>query len=208
VSIGLVAAVVGGRLSYALANLPAFAASPASLVSLNLNLWDMPGGVILGLVGCIVYGLRQKINFWDLLDSLTPSFGVMMIAIGLANLASGSAFGEPARLPWSIFLWGEWRHPTQIYETVGAALILTLVLLRFRLADPVDLPHPGSGRLFLKFVVLSAGLRIFLEMFRGDGSLLFNQFRAAQVVAWMILAIGLYLLGKKSNQKGSNLGKI
>ncbi len=109
VTIGLIAAAIGGRLAYAVENFSAFTASPASLFSLNLSLWDPVGGVLLGLAGSIGYGLRRKMNFSALLDSLTPTLAVTMIAVDLANLASGSAFGEPARLPWSIFLWGEWR---------------------------------------------------------------------------------------------------
>jgi hypothetical protein len=46
-----------------------------------------------------------------MLDALTPGLAVMMIALGLANLASGNAYGEPAQVPWSIFLWGEWQQP-------------------------------------------------------------------------------------------------
>jgi phosphatidylglycerol:prolipoprotein diacylglycerol transferase len=200
VGIGLVTAVVGGRLAYAAENFSAFAASPASLISLNLSLWDLPGGVLLGLASCVVYELRHKLNVWSLLDSLTPSFAVLMIATSLANLASGSAFGEPARLPWSIFLWGEWRHPSQIYETLGAVSVLTWVLRRASRLDLNKRLQLAAGGLFLESVAWSAGWRIFLEMFRGDGSLLWGQFRAAQVVAWIVLAISLFLRGERSVQ--------
>ncbi len=204
VGIGLVTAVVGGRLAYAAENFSAFAASPASLISLNLNLWDLPGGAVLGLAGCIAYGLRHKLNFWSLLDSLTPSFAVLMIAASLANLASGNAFGEPAHLPWSIFLWGEWRHPSQIYETLGAISVLIWLLRRASKLAPNHRGPLANGALFLEFVAWSAAWRIFLEMFRGDGSLLFGQLRAAQVGAWIILALGLFLRGSRSVQTVSS----
>ncbi len=48
----------------------------------------------------------------------------MMLAVPLANLASGDAFGAPSSLPWAIELWGAARHPVQIYEAVAAGLIL------------------------------------------------------------------------------------
>ena len=200
VGIGLVTAVVGGRLAYAAENFSAFAASPVSLISTNVSLWDLPGGVLLGLAGCLAYGLRHKLNFWSLLDSLTPSFAVLMIAASLANLASGSAFGEPAHLPWSIFLWGEWRHPSQVYETLGAVSVLIWVLGRASRLDPNHPLRLAAGGLFLELVIGSAAWRIFLEMFRGNGSLLFDQLRAAQVVAWIIVALGLFLRGKRSGQ--------
>jgi phosphatidylglycerol:prolipoprotein diacylglycerol transferase len=204
VTIGLATAVVGGRLSYAAENFSAFAVSPASLISLNVNLWDLPGGVILGLAGSIGYGLRHKMDFWSLLDSLSPSFAVMMIAFALADLASGSAFGEPVRLPWSIFLWGEWRHPSQVYETLGAVSVLIWVLVRASRLDPNSPLRLAAGALFLEFVAGSAVWRIFLEMFRGDGSLLLGQIRAAQVVAWIILALALFFRGKRMVQNDTS----
>jgi prolipoprotein diacylglyceryltransferase len=122
----------------------------------------------------------------------------MMIAIGLSDLASGNAFGEPAHLPWSIFLWGEWRQPSQVYETLGAIAVLLWVLLSLKRYDSNSASRPTAGILFLEFVAWSAGLRIFLEMFRGDGTLIFGQIRAAQVIAWVILSVCLFLLGKKN----------
>jgi phosphatidylglycerol---prolipoprotein diacylglyceryl transferase len=204
IAITLVMTLLGGRLVYVAANAAAFAASPISLMSLNPSLWDLPGGIVIGLVSGGAYGLRQKIDFWRLLDSLTPSFALFMIALGLAHLASGSAFGAPAWLPWSLYLWGEWRHPSQIYETLAATGVLAWVLLRFRHLASANPPRSASGGLFLEFVAWSAVWRTFLEAFRGDSVLLFGQFREAQVVAWVILAGTLFLMGKKSARQASN----
>ncbi len=198
VTIGLLAMIIGGRLAYAAENFSAFTASPVSLISLNITLWDRPGGIILGLTGSIWYGLRHKLISWPLLDSLTPTCAVTMIAIGLSHLASGNAFGEPARLPWSIFLWGEWRHPSQIYETLGASFILLWVLIRSSKLNQLLPSLPAGGNLFLEFTAWSAGFRIFLEMFRGDSTLILGQFRSAQVSAWIILALCLFLLRNKN----------
>jgi phosphatidylglycerol:prolipoprotein diacylglycerol transferase len=49
VFIALAAGAVGGRMSYALENLSAFIASPLSLVSPNYQLFDLPGGLLIGL---------------------------------------------------------------------------------------------------------------------------------------------------------------
>jgi phosphatidylglycerol---prolipoprotein diacylglyceryl transferase len=198
VTLGLVTAVIGGRLAYAAENWSAFMASPVSLVSLNLSLWDPLGGSLLGLAVCLAYGQRHKIDFWAWLDSLSPSFAVMMIALELANLASGSAFGAPAQLPWSIYLWGAWRHPSQIYETLGASGVLIWVIWRLTRLAPTQLPQPVAGFFFLEFVAWSAALRIFLEAFRGDSILLLDQFREAQIVAWVSLALSLFLRWKRS----------
>lgn len=44
------------------------------------------------------------------------------MSLAVAHLFSGSAFGASARLPWSIYLWNEHRHPTQVYEIVAVLL--------------------------------------------------------------------------------------
>ena len=73
------------------------------------------------------------------------------------------------------------RHPTQIYELFASLIIFALIWFRKSEVSP--------GALFLNFTALTAGARLFLEAFRGDGVLIFGGLRLAQVVAWMALAI-------------------
>jgi phosphatidylglycerol:prolipoprotein diacylglycerol transferase len=110
----------------------------------------------------------------------------MSVAAGLANLAAGSAFGKPTSLPWGILLWGEMRHPAQIYETLAAVALLVL----FWPARQYFLTWK-AGVYFLTFTASSAAVRLFLEAFRGDSFLTDNGFRVAQLLAWAILAISL-----------------
>jgi prolipoprotein diacylglyceryltransferase len=72
-----------------------------------------------------------------------------------------------------------------------ANFILWLLLVR---------PHRrklAPGVLFLQFVTLSAGARLFVEAFRGDSVILFSSIRSAQVAAWIVLALGLFGLYKQ-----------
>jgi len=52
--------------------------------------------------------------------------------------------------------------------------------------------------LFLAFLALAAGSRLFLEAFRGDSALILGGIRAAQLAAWAILAAALAGLDKLS----------
>jgi phosphatidylglycerol---prolipoprotein diacylglyceryl transferase len=133
---------------------------------------------------------------------------VMMIAFGLANLASGNAYGEPARLPWSIFLWGEWRHPAQAYETLGAALILLLKVLPPVSGRIRDDQYTPTGVFFLEFIAWSSAVQLFLGAFHGDGSLIAGQIRALQVEAWFVLAASLMLLRRRKKQERNPTGRI
>ena len=175
--------VLGGRLLYALENLPAFAQSPLSLISLNLDLFDPLSGLIVGAIVGLVYGSRQKLPLGPTLDALTPLFAMLMVGLALSHLAAGTAFGSPTDLPWGIELWNAIRHPTQIYELVAGVLILTLIWFRNGVK--------ASGSDFLSFIAMTAGARLFLEAFRGDSSLVVGGLRLEQVLAWLILLVTL-----------------
>ncbi len=206
VFIGLVAMLIGGRIAFAMANLSAFIKSPGSLISLNPSLWDLPGGVLIGLTVSAGYAYRHNVPFWSLLDALTPGLAVLLIAAGLANLASGNAYGAPAHLPWSIYLWGDWRHPSQVYETLAAALILFLKVL-FPLSRNTRKPESvPAGLFFLEFGAWSAAALVFLGAFRADETLIAGQLRAVQVGAWIILSACLFLLGRRKKQAAAQVG--
>ena len=186
----LIGYLLGGRILFALENLTAFMQNPRSLVSLNLDLFDPLGGLVVAVIVAFVYGQRQKMSLWPTLDALTPLFVVFALGLGLAHLASGSAFGKETALPWGMRLWGVVRHPSQIYEILASLIILGL--LWFQKADT----HPGIH--FLSFVALTSGARLFLEAFRGDSILTFGSLRLVQVIAWVMLMLSLYLLDKKN----------
>ena len=205
VFIGLAAMLFGGRLAYAAENLSAFIKSPVSLISLNPSLWDLAGGLITGLAVSVWYGVRRRVSFWGLLDALTPWFGVMLVVLGLANLASGAAYGEPARLPWSINLWGEWRHPVQAYESLAALFILLFkVLLPLSRRAENEQTRP-AGLFFIEFVAWSSAAFLVLGSFRANALLIAGGVRAVQVGAWIVLAVCLYFWGRIKGRRAASL---
>ncbi|RPI32834.1 MAG: hypothetical protein EHM70_07865 [Chloroflexota bacterium] len=201
VLIAIVTGVIGARLVYALLHFSSYLASPASLLSPNpgtLNLW---GGLTISLAAALAYGRNKRLPFWRTVDSLTPGFAVLGVAIGLSNLASGNAFGLPTNLPWAIELWGVRRHPTQIYETAAAVLILLLVWPGINLVQ-----YRFDGARFLNFIAMSAGARLFLEAFRENSLRLAGGMRAAQVISWVLLAACLWILGSFPNRQIKKVG--
>ena len=176
--------IIGGRLLFALANLSSFKQSPLSLLSINIDLFDQLGALVVTILVGLIYGQRQKLSLWPTLDALTPFLATLAIGLSLSHLAAGTAFGSPTELPWGIELWNATRHPTQIYELIG-----TLIILGWIWFTKSDSP---SGISFLTFAALTAGSRLFLEAFRGDSTLMFGGVRLAQVVAWSVLAAVLF----------------
>jgi len=183
---GLLGILTGARLIYAVQNLNIYLSNPLSLFFLNTSTLNLPEGLIIGVIIAYLFGRHRKLPLRPTLDALAPGLAVFMIAVGVANILSGNAYGSPTHLPWAIYLWGEYRHPTQIYETVAALSILILWKM-------TSTESQGSGIKLLQVVALSASARIFLEAFRGDSSIWPGDFRAAQIISLIILALAIYL---------------
>lgn len=184
--IALVSGVVGSRLVYAGRYPAAFAASPLSLFSLNPGLLDPLGGAAIGLITALIYGNRKKMRLLPTLDALVPLLAVLALAQGVSHLASGNAFGSATDLPWGIQLWGEKRHPSQVYEI----LIAMVILLIFAPGRAVFLRWK-PGTYFFVFVSASSAGYLFLEAFRGDSTLMAGGLRLEQIYVWTVLALSL-----------------
>ena len=191
--VAILSGLIGGRLFFIVRYPEAFIASPRSIVSINLSLFDISGAMLSGLLAALIYIGRKKLPFWQTLDSITPGLAVFAISLTLANLASGNGFGAPTQAPWAIELWGARRHPSQVYESLAAVVILVYVIRQQRL--PRTKP-PGID--FLAFIALTAGARLFLDAYRGDSLLLLNGIRVPQVIAWVVLAASLWLISRRT----------
>lgn len=184
---GLVAGIVGARLAYAARYLSAYLANPFGLFALTPATLYPNAGLVIGVAVAVFFGWRQKLPLRPTLDALAPGLAAFMVALGLAHLSSGDAFGAPARLPWAIYLWDDYRHPSQIYETLAALAI-------FAIAWRQPGGRNGDGLNFLFVVALSAAARVLLEAFRGDSVIWWGGFRAAQVVGLAVLGACLWLM--------------
>jgi phosphatidylglycerol:prolipoprotein diacylglycerol transferase len=195
---GLVAGLIGSRLSYVARYLNNYLADPISILSPNPSTLAPAEGLIVGLLVAAIYVWRQRLPLRSTLDALAPGLAVLAVGLGFAHLASGSAFGAPAELPWTIYLWDDYRHPSQVYEILAALLIFGLVW-RARAVNPF------SGFLFLSWSTLAAGARLFLESFRGDSVAVFAGLRQAQFVALALLLLCLWLMGKWARAGNENI---
>lgn len=191
----LAAGLVCARLAYAARFLAIYAADPLSLLSPNPASLDLWAGLAGAALGGLAYGWRRGLRLWPTLDALAPGLALLAVAVGLAHLASGDAFGAPANLPWSIWLWEAWRHPTQLYELIAAGLVLVV----WRLARGRS-PFDGFG--FLLVLALTAAARLLLEGFRGDSWLVLGGLRGAQLVALALLLAALALLRQRALADG------
>lgn len=182
----LVAGIVGARLGYGLRFVSVYLNDPLGLLSLNPSTLSAPDGLVAGLVVAVIYAQRAGLPLWPTLDALTPGLAVFAVALGLAHLASGDAFGAPTALPWAIELWGARRHPSQVYETLSAGLLLVAVVR-------LDRSRAPSGLLFLTWTGLTSLSRLLLEAFRGDSLIVFGSLRLAQLLSLGVLLVVMFV---------------
>jgi phosphatidylglycerol---prolipoprotein diacylglyceryl transferase len=183
----LVSGVIGARLTYLLRYPEAFIQHPADILSRSPGLLDPFGGITLAVITGYVYALRKGLPLWATLDALTPGLAALAICISLSNLASGDAFGKPTDLPWGIYIWGDYRHPIQIYE-----IILLTLLFGFIITNTKKMVAAKPGTLFLTFLASCSVIYLFVEAFRGDSLLFMETYRTVQLIAWLVLALSLW----------------
>jgi prolipoprotein diacylglyceryl transferase len=191
--IALVVGLVGAKLWYVLRYLEVYLDEPLAMLSLNPGTIAPLEGAVTGLIAAIIYGQRRHMRLWPTLDVLTPGLAGVMVFVGLSNLASGDAFGAATQLPWGIELWGEMRHPSQLYN-VGMGLIVVLAIWRIKQLKA----FPGFA--FLAWLLMAAVVRLFLEAFRGDSLIIFGGFRQGQLLSILLMAISLIALRLRADR--------
>lgn len=189
---GFIGFIIGGRVSYALQNITAFIQSPTSIFSVNIDLFDVFGGIVTFIIITLVIIQRHQLSFWSVTDALTPFFAIIVIALWLSHLAAGTAFGTPTSMPWGIELWNATRHPTQIYAFIASLIIFSLIWF------PKQTRRPGL--VFLTFISLTSASQIFLGMFRADLTLIFNGIKQEQAISFIVLIICFILIELRLKQ--------
>ena len=143
-------------------------------------------GVILAAV---LYRHLKRVNIWKLLD--VCSVGLMLgLAIGRVGcFLAPCCYGIKAELPWAVFQKGALRHPTQIYDMLGA-------LITFAVISRVKYLRTFDGALFLLNIILYSFFRIIVEFFRVGPGIFGVSYN--QILYGGLLLAALVLYYKKS----------
>jgi phosphatidylglycerol:prolipoprotein diacylglycerol transferase len=186
----LLTALLGARLAYVLTHWSAYQGALLSAFSPTPTAFNWPEGLVVGLLVALVYGLRYRLPLSTTLDALAPGLALALALERLGAFLDGRNFGEPTSLPWGVRLWGEVRHPNQMYEMI--ALLLIVALLSWQQSR-----RPYSGHTFALFIALYAGARLFLEAFRADASLISGGLRSTQLIALAVMLGAVWYLYRR-----------
>jgi phosphatidylglycerol:prolipoprotein diacylglycerol transferase len=165
--LGILGAVIGGRLGYCLFYKPEFyGAHPLQIFAVWQGGMSFHGGLIGAIVSQLFFAHTRGKPFWQVMD-----FGAPCVPLGLAcgrigNFINGELWGRPAdpALPWAMVFPQSGtlapRHPSQLYEALLEGLLLfTLLWLYAR-------KPRRMGQVSGAFLIGYGVLRFIVEYFR------------------------------------------
>ncbi|MFW7402575.1 prolipoprotein diacylglyceryl transferase [Vagococcus fluvialis] len=198
--------IVGARLYYVLFELDYYIENPEQILAIRSGGLAIYGGLIAG--GLVVYFFTRHrfISTWKFLDVAAPS---VILAQGIGrwgNFMNHEAYGEvvsrnflellhlPKFIIENMYIDGEYRQPTFLYESVWSVLgFVVLILLRRK---PNFLKE---GEVALVYVIWYSLGRFFIEGMRTDSLWIGDVIRVSQMLSGLLFigAIGLLIYRRK-----------
>jgi phosphatidylglycerol:prolipoprotein diacylglycerol transferase len=165
--LGIVGAVVGGRLGYCLFYKPEFYfAHPLQIFAVWQGGMSFHGGLLGAIVSQLFFAHSHRKPFWQVMDLGAPCVPLGLACGRIGNFINGELWGrlaDPA-LPWAMVFpqsgTGLPRHPSQLYEALLEGLLLfTLLWLYAR-------KPRRAGQVSGAFLIGYGVLRFIVEYFR------------------------------------------
>lgn len=179
-------AIIGARAYYVIFSWDYYKKNPNQILNIRGGGLAIHGAVIAGIIIAIIFCRVKKLSFWTIGDIVAPSL-ILGQAIGRwGNFANQEAHGGPTNLPWGIIVDGVRVHPTFLYESIWNFLVF-LFLMWYRKRAKVE------GEVFLLYIILYSLARGLIEGLRTD-SLMWGEFRVAQLISFATIIVGLALL--------------
>ena len=153
------------------------------------------GGLAFGLLYLFLISvIFKKFDSRSLVLFLPPL--ALSHAVGrLGCFLAGCCFGKVSEVPWAIHMHGDFRHPAQLYESLG------LFLLSFILYKNL-ISNASSTKMINIYFVCYSLIRFLVEFFRGDivRGQYFN-FSTSQIISVIILMLItiINIIKKKNN---------
>ena len=193
--------IIGARLYYVVFNLDYYLKSPIEI----LKIWNgglaIHGGIIFGLLFIIFYSHKYKVRTLKVTDMVVVGL-ILAQAIGRwGNFFNQEAHGpETTRaflegiklIPKFVIdgmnIGGTYYIPTFYYESVSCLIGFIILILARKVFE-----YLRVGQLTGIYLIWYGFFRFIIESMRTD-SLMFNNFKVAQIVSILMILIGLFLM--------------
>ena len=187
--VGIVAAILSARFIFVLQNPDVYASNPADIFSLTATALSLDYGWIGGVMAGYAYLRWRKISLAVCADAFAPGALIASAIVSLGQLLSGDTIGTPTDLPWAISLWGDLRHPVQIY--LALVTLVGAIIVRRLARQPMR-----AGTIALVALAWYSAARVFVDAFRADADLFGGGYRASQVIALAVLLVALWAMSR------------
>ncbi len=192
----IIGGILGARIWFVLSHWENYAPDITQALSLSRSALSTGEGLIVAGLVILIYLYRYKLPIGQFFDALAPGLILALVIIHIGALLGGEGIGLPSDVPWAIEMINTTRHPVQAYFALGCVLVL-LVLFLIR----TYLPWPGFQ--FWVFVLLYGVVRLFLEVFRANPTIVGGGFLAVQLLALSAITIALAVMAYNFNQSNS-----
>ena len=208
----VIAGIIGARLYYVLFNLSYYLQHPIEIFEIWNGGLAIHGAIIAGLITIFLFCKQMRISFMRMLDIIVVGL-IIGQAIGRwGNFFNSEAYGavttlqalESQGIPKFIidgmYILGEYRQPTFLYESIGC-LFGFLAMLIIRCGK-----YLKRGNLTAFYLVWYGILRFLIEGLRTD-SLMLGPIKMAQVVSAIFVLIGIiiFIINMKKSKGDENL---
>jgi len=188
--------LLGARLYYVVFNWSQYAGDWRNALNFRQGGMAIHGGVVGGLLVGYLYTRYRKVNFWKWADIVAPSL-ILAQAIGRwGNFVNQEAYGVPTDLPWAMYIAGEYRHPTFLYESLWNLVVFAL--LYWVLSN-----KRFNGQVAALYAIGYSLGRLWIEGLRTD-SLMLGPLRVAQLVSLGLIAAGVWLYKSQAKREQEN----
>lgn len=199
-------AYIGARIYYVLFNLDYYRQNMSEIYKIWEGGLAIHGGIILGLLWLIIYAKKYKIKPILMTDIVCVGL-IIAQAIGRwGNFMNQEAHGGEVSLEFlqklnlpefiinGMHIDGVYYHPTFLYESVLCFIgFIFLIIIRRR-------RHIKLGQTTSLYLMWYGAVRFYVESLRTD-SLMFSEFRIAQVVSVVMFVSGFimfFVMGRGS----------
>lgn len=192
--------IISARLYYILFyDIEYYLNNPLEILNIRNGGLAIYGGMIGGIITCILFCRKRKIELLDLLDFIAPVLALGQSIGRWGNFVNVEAYGTETTLPWrmGIYELGEYKevHPTFLYESI-ATFIIFIILMKIK--DK----RKFKGQITYMYFIGYGFARMIIEGLRTD-SLMLNQIRVSQLLSAIILiSASVLYMNKTSFNKG------
>lgn len=188
--------MVGARLGGYVDHWHVYAEDPARL----LRIWEGAMSSTTAFMGAGLVAMwrlrRGGSPIWPLAEAASLPAAAMLAVGRLGCFLNGCCYGKVSDIPWAVHFpfdpAGFLRHPTQLYYSLGALVILCALWCVEWIFPPIERRIRDSALLWPIFMMLYGTLRFFVDFLRAGDRV--AGLRLAQIMGLVIISWGLLWL--------------